>query len=75
MGSAAIHADFGEEHYPIGRFILERARALGMSRSDLVQAWLSRHRERPRGAHCGAADGLGGPRRELWPEVGDGMTG
>ena len=37
MGSAAIHADFGEEHYPIGRFILERARALGMSRSDLVR--------------------------------------
>jgi hypothetical protein len=37
MGSATIQADFGEDHYPIGRFILERARALGMSRSDLVR--------------------------------------
>jgi hypothetical protein len=36
MGSATIQADFGEDHYPIGRFILERAQALGMSRSDLV---------------------------------------
>ena len=36
MGSATIRVDFGEDEYPIGRFILERARALGMSRSDLV---------------------------------------
>ena len=36
MGSATIQAEFGEDKYPIGRFILERARALGMSRSDLV---------------------------------------
>jgi hypothetical protein len=36
MSSATIQADFGEDKYPIGRFILERARALGMSRSDLV---------------------------------------
>jgi hypothetical protein len=36
MGSATIQADFREDHYPIGRFILGRARALGMSRSDLV---------------------------------------
>jgi hypothetical protein len=28
---------FGEDRYPIGRFILERARALGISRSDLVR--------------------------------------
>jgi hypothetical protein len=37
MGSATIQADFDEGHYPIGRFILHRARALGMSRSDLVR--------------------------------------
>jgi hypothetical protein len=36
MGSATIQANFGEDHYPIGRFILHRARALGMSRCDLV---------------------------------------
>lgn len=36
MGSTTIQAVFGEDHYPIGRFILERARALGMSRNDLV---------------------------------------
>jgi hypothetical protein len=36
MGSATTQANFGEDHYPIGRFILHRARALGMSRSDLV---------------------------------------
>jgi hypothetical protein len=28
---------FGEDKYPIGRFILDRARALGISRSDLVR--------------------------------------
>jgi hypothetical protein len=37
MGSATIQANFAEGKCPIGRFILERARALGMSRSDLVQ--------------------------------------
>jgi hypothetical protein len=37
MASAAIQADFGEDNYPIGRFILHRARTLGMSRSDLVR--------------------------------------
>src|SRR5712671_3331573 len=37
MGSATIQANFGEDRYPIGRFILHRARALGMSRSDLVR--------------------------------------
>jgi hypothetical protein len=37
MGSATIQADFGEDKYPIGRFILDRTRALGISRSDLVR--------------------------------------
>jgi hypothetical protein len=36
MGSATVQADFREEKYPIGRFIPERARTLGMSSSDLV---------------------------------------
>jgi hypothetical protein len=36
MGSATIQARFGEDKYPIGRFILECARTLGMSRTDLV---------------------------------------
>jgi hypothetical protein len=36
MRSRRIQADFGEEKYPIGRFILERARMLDMSRGDLV---------------------------------------
>jgi hypothetical protein len=36
MGSITIQADFGEDKYPIGGFILDRARALGMSRGDLV---------------------------------------
>jgi hypothetical protein len=37
MGSATIQARFGEETYPVGRFILDRARALGLSRSTLVR--------------------------------------
>jgi hypothetical protein len=36
MGSTTIQAQFGEDKYPIGRFILERARARGMSRADLI---------------------------------------
>jgi hypothetical protein len=28
---------FGEDRYPVGRFILERSRALGITRSDLVR--------------------------------------
>jgi hypothetical protein len=36
MGSSTIQPRFGEDAYPIGRFILDRARALGISRSDLV---------------------------------------
>jgi hypothetical protein len=36
MGSATIQTRFGEDTYPIGRFILDRARALGLSRSELV---------------------------------------
>jgi hypothetical protein len=36
MGSATIQARFLEDTYPIGRFILDRARALGISRSELV---------------------------------------
>jgi hypothetical protein len=37
MGSTTLQADLGEDKYPIGRFILHRARELGMSRSDLVR--------------------------------------
>ncbi len=37
MGSATIQVRFGEDKYPIGRFILDRARALCMSRNDLVR--------------------------------------
>jgi hypothetical protein len=37
MGSTTIQARFGEDTYPIGRFTLERARALGMSRTELVR--------------------------------------
>jgi hypothetical protein len=36
MGSSTIRARFGENKYPIGRFILDRAQALGMSRSELA---------------------------------------
>jgi hypothetical protein len=31
MGSTTIQADFAEDQYPMGRFILERARALCIS--------------------------------------------
>jgi hypothetical protein len=31
-----IQARFGEDTYPIGRFLLERTRALGISRSELA---------------------------------------
>jgi hypothetical protein len=37
MGSTTFQARFGEDIYPIGRFILDRARALGMSRTELVR--------------------------------------
>jgi hypothetical protein len=37
MGSTAIQARHGEDGYPISRFILERARALGVSRTELVR--------------------------------------
>ena len=36
MSSPTFQPRFGEDTYPIGRFILERSRALGISRSDLV---------------------------------------
>jgi hypothetical protein len=37
MGSETIQARFGEDTYPIGRFVLDRARALGISRTELVR--------------------------------------
>jgi hypothetical protein len=37
MGSTTIQARFGERQYSIGRLVLDRARALGMSRSELVR--------------------------------------
>jgi hypothetical protein len=36
LGSATIRTEIDEDKYPIGRFILHRARTLGLSRSDLV---------------------------------------
>jgi hypothetical protein len=36
MGLSTIQPRFGEDHYPIGGFILHRARVLGLSRNDLV---------------------------------------
>jgi hypothetical protein len=35
--TSIIQPRFGEDQYPIGRFVLERARALGLSRSGLVR--------------------------------------
>src|SRR6266403_2217423 len=37
MVSQTLQPRFGEDSYPIGRFILERSRALGISRSNLVR--------------------------------------
>src|SRR6202035_4390272 len=37
MGSPTFQPRFGEDNSPIGRFTLERSRALGISRSDLVR--------------------------------------
>ena len=36
MSSATFQARFGEDKYPIGRFILERSRILGISRTEVV---------------------------------------
>jgi hypothetical protein len=36
MVSPIFQPRFGEDKYPIGRFILERSRALALSRTDLV---------------------------------------
>ena len=36
MSSATFQARFGEDKYPIGRFILVRSRVLGISRTELV---------------------------------------
>jgi hypothetical protein len=37
MGSATFQPRFGEDNYPMGRFILDRAQALGIRRSTLVR--------------------------------------
>ena len=37
MGSTMIQARFGEDTYPIGRFVLDRDRALGISRTELIR--------------------------------------
>jgi hypothetical protein len=37
MSSTTFQARFHEDIYPIGRFILDRARALGLSRTELVR--------------------------------------
>jgi len=36
MGSTTFQARFGEDVFPLGRFILDRARALAISRTELV---------------------------------------
>lgn len=36
MVSTRFQPRFGEDQYPIGRFILDRARALGITRNDFV---------------------------------------
>jgi hypothetical protein len=43
MGSTAFQARFGEDGYPVGRFILDRARTLGVSRNELVRRLGYRH--------------------------------
>jgi hypothetical protein len=35
--SSTIQARFGEDAYPVGRFVLDRARVLGLTRTDLVR--------------------------------------
>ena len=35
--SSTIQARFGEDAYPVGRFVLDRARALGIGRTELVR--------------------------------------
>jgi hypothetical protein len=37
MGSTTLQPRFGEDRYPIGRFIVNRAHALGLTRSGLVR--------------------------------------
>jgi hypothetical protein len=37
MGSTTLQPRLGEDKYPLGRFILNHARALGVSRTDLVR--------------------------------------
>jgi len=37
MGSETIQARFGEEKYSLGRLVLDRARALRISRTELVR--------------------------------------
>src|SRR5690348_8719030 len=37
MGSPTFQPRFDGDRYPIGRFILERSRALGIGRTDLVR--------------------------------------
>jgi hypothetical protein len=37
MGSTTFQARFDEDTYPIGQFILDRTRALGLSRTELVR--------------------------------------
>jgi hypothetical protein len=56
MGSETIQARFLEDTYPIGRFILDRARALGMSRSELVSRLGYRQIGKAQGAHRRADD-------------------
>ena len=37
MGSTTFQGRFGEDTYPLGRYILDRTRTLGISRTELVR--------------------------------------
>jgi hypothetical protein len=57
MGSTTIQAEFEEDRYLVGRFILERARALGVSPHDLIRRV---GYPEPRCAQRGVVEGFGG---------------
>jgi hypothetical protein len=40
--SSVMQARFGEDAYPIGRFVLDRAKSLGLTRTDLVRRFYYR---------------------------------
>ena len=58
--SSTFRLRFGEHGYPISRLLVDRARALGLSRSDLARRLgYRRHWQRAQGARRGAENGDG----------------